>query len=238
MQRSSTGGTKGHLFQGRPGLRLVEENAYFNNVVRYVVLNPVRAKMVQRPEEYEWSSHRAIIGAVDAPNWLAVDDVLMQFGPDRDTARAYYREFVNAGIGLQDDIWKDLVGQQYLGGHEWLSSVHRKIDLKPRVDDHPRQQRILHAPAMAQVVSVVADTLNMAHEDVRRRGTPRLLAAWLGSNEAFLTHREIAAGLRLQSQSHISRLLRESEAVIGTDPNLQRCIDRCISTIRGKQGKW
>src|SRR5215213_10285052 len=48
----------GHLFQGRFKSFLIDQETYFDEVLRYVVLNPVRANMVGGPEEYRWSSYR------------------------------------------------------------------------------------------------------------------------------------------------------------------------------------
>jgi REP element-mobilizing transposase RayT len=45
----------GHLFQGRYKAILVEKETYLLELSRYIVLNPVRAKMVKKPEEWEWS---------------------------------------------------------------------------------------------------------------------------------------------------------------------------------------
>ena len=66
----------GHLFQGRFHAFLVEKEAYFAELLRYVVLNPVRAKMVERPEDYRWSSYRATAGLEAAPPWLDVASAL------------------------------------------------------------------------------------------------------------------------------------------------------------------
>src|SRR6266487_4857859 len=121
----------GHLFQGRPDARLVEEETYSLEVVRYDALNPVRAGMVSRPDGYLWSSHRAVLGLTEAPEWLAVDDLLIQFAPQRDLARANYRSFVDAGIGVDCNPWNDLVGQLYLGSEAWIAKMREQIDLKP-----------------------------------------------------------------------------------------------------------
>ena len=63
----------GHLFQGRFHAFLIEKEAYFAEVLRYVVLNPVRAKMVDRPEDYRWSSYRATSGLEEASLILGMD---------------------------------------------------------------------------------------------------------------------------------------------------------------------
>ncbi len=57
----------GHLLQGRFSSFLIEKESYLAEVMRYVVLNPVRAKMVERPEDHCWSSYRAMAGLEPAP---------------------------------------------------------------------------------------------------------------------------------------------------------------------------
>jgi putative transposase len=222
----------GHLIQGRPHTPLIEDGDYFLNVLRYAVLNPVRANMVEKPEDYRWSSHRAILGLADAPKWLAVDDVLANFAPDRQIARARYACFVDAGIGGESP-WKDLVGQVFLGGPEWIEKMRGKIDLKPRCDEHPRVQRQIGGIPMADIVAAVAETFCIDPVRVRRERIPRLVATWLGWHEALLTNREIAAGLRLRSEGYVSTLVKRSDLESATDPKLQFGIDACISTLRG-----
>src|SRR5207253_11472732 len=157
----------GHLFQGRFHAFLVEKETYSLEVLRYVVLNPVRARIVDRPEQYRWSSHQAVIGDVPGPEWLAVDDVLAQFGSQRDLARARYRHFVDAAIGLERTPWTDLVGQIYLGGDAWIERVRERVDIKPRSDDHPREQRVVGGPTMATVVGAVANEFSIEQDRLR-----------------------------------------------------------------------
>jgi REP element-mobilizing transposase RayT len=52
----------GHLFQGRFKSILVDKGSYLLELARYVVLNPVRAKLVKDPKDWEWSSYRATVG--------------------------------------------------------------------------------------------------------------------------------------------------------------------------------
>ena len=60
----------GPLFQGRFTAILVEKEADFLELCRYVVLNPVRAKMARHLRLWRWSSHRATAGEPDTPRWL------------------------------------------------------------------------------------------------------------------------------------------------------------------------
>ena len=77
----------------------VDRDAYLLALTRYVVLNAVRAGMGDAPEQWSWSSQRAIIGEAPPPSWLAVDGLLSHFGPSRDEARRRYRRFVQEGVG-------------------------------------------------------------------------------------------------------------------------------------------
>jgi len=226
----------GHLFQGRFDAPLIEKEAYFLEVLRYVVLNPVRAGMVARPEDYIWSSHRAVIGAAPAPEWLAVDDVLVQYGADRQLARANYESFVNAAIGVENNLWKGLVGQIYLGSDAWIDSVRERVSLKPRSDDHARAQRTPGAPTMAEIVSAVAKTFSIDEDRIRygRGGIPRMIAAWIGSHEALLTQRQIAAGLRFRNSGHVSELIGRCDRELDQNPILRDGVDHCVATMRRK----
>ena len=76
----------GHVFQGRYKAILVERDAYLLELSRYVVLNPVRARMVRTADEWPWSNYRATAGLSPAPNWLNVTWTLATFGQRREPA--------------------------------------------------------------------------------------------------------------------------------------------------------
>lgn len=89
----------GHLFQGRFKSIVVDENTYVMELIRYIHLNPVRAKLVIDPIDYHWSSHKAYLNLVEYP-WLAVHDVLRRFGGSFNMALKNFEEYVLQGIGL------------------------------------------------------------------------------------------------------------------------------------------
>ena len=66
----------GHVFQGRFKAILVERDSYLMELSRYVVLNPVRAGMVNQAEDWGWSSHLAIQAKAKKPLWLETDWIL------------------------------------------------------------------------------------------------------------------------------------------------------------------
>ncbi len=84
----------GHLYQGRYKAVLVDKESYLLEVGRYILLNPIRAHMVDSPEEYQWSSWHAIMREEKAPEWLAVNQTLLLFDRQRTKASQKYHDFV------------------------------------------------------------------------------------------------------------------------------------------------
>lgn len=83
---------RGRVLEAPYKAKLIREQEHLLGVARYVPLNPVRAKLVERPEDYEWSSYRATEGSAPRPRFLTTDWILAQLqGPER------YRDFVAAG---------------------------------------------------------------------------------------------------------------------------------------------
>ncbi len=85
--------TSGHLFEQRHGAKLVEVDAYFLTLLRYIHLNPVKARIVDSPSDYPWSSHRAYVGT-DSIFWLTTDFGLSLFSNDIVQARSAYKRFI------------------------------------------------------------------------------------------------------------------------------------------------
>ena len=130
----------GHVFQGRFKAILVEKDSYLLELARYAVLNPLRAKMVRRLEQWPWSSYLASCGQAAKPNWLQVDFVLSQFASQRARAIAKYVAFVHEGARLPS-VWSQLQGQVYLGSEAFVRKMQVLVDKKPAVTEVPRAQR-------------------------------------------------------------------------------------------------
>ena len=91
----------GHLFENRYKSILCDEETYLLALVRYIHLNPIRAKVVKtmnQLENYPWSGHRMIIGKDENP-WMDRAHVLGQFAGTKKKAIREYRRFVQEGQG-------------------------------------------------------------------------------------------------------------------------------------------
>ena len=137
----------GHLFQGRFKAIVVDRESYLLELCRYVVLNPVRARMVRRAAQYRWSSYRATAGEVATPAFLTTEWILGQFGTRRNSCREHYRRFVAAGAGAPSP-WADLRGQVLLGGESFVARLRPALREKAALAEVPRRQRLAHRPSL------------------------------------------------------------------------------------------
>ena len=143
-------GRVGHVFQGRFKAILVERQSYLLELCRYVVLNPVRAKMVEDSAQYAWSSYPATIGAASLPQWLHTDWLLGQFGSDRASGVRKYVQFVAEGRSSPSP-WAELKGQVLLGTERFVESLLPLLGSKGDLKEFPKAQRLLHRPELKAI---------------------------------------------------------------------------------------
>jgi hypothetical protein len=118
----------GHVFQGRYKAILVDKENYLLELCRYVVLNPVRANIVKRPQDWKWSSYRSTTGTAKASQWLTTDWILAQFSRSRRRAQRLYHQFIMEGI-TKETPWKDLKGQIFLGDKGFIEECKSNLDV-------------------------------------------------------------------------------------------------------------
>ncbi len=149
-------GRVGHVFQGRYRAILVEKEAYLLELMRYVVLNPVRAGMVGEAGDWLWSSYGSMVGMSSRPDWLETDWVLTQFGKTRGEAVTAYMDFVRAEVG-QPSAWDFLHGQIYLGSEGFVKRMQVLVTDRSAIAEIPRAQRRPMARPLEYYRNTVAD---------------------------------------------------------------------------------
>jgi putative transposase len=186
----------GHLFQGRYKSILIQKDSHLLEVCRYVVLNPVRARMVERPESWKWSSYGATAGRETPAPCLTVDWVLGQLSRKRTKAEHEYRQFVAWGIG-KETIWKEVKGQSVLGEDDFVKGLLPHIKKHQDIPEIPKSHRYVDRPDLETIFT----------EDVildKRRRNAEIIDA---VHKYGYTQRQIAAHLKLH-YSTISNLVR------------------------------
>jgi len=187
----------GHLFQGRYKAILIQKDSHLLEVCRYVVLNPVRAKAVKKPEQWRWSSYQATAGIEKPHPCLSTEWILNQFGSTRRIAEKAYRKFVEDGI-KQESIWEAVRAQSILGEEEFTATLTDYLRGKKDIAELPKSQRYIDRPSLENIFS------KNILKDISKRNRKIL--------EAVRRHgyrqREVADYLEMHFTS-ISRILRE-----------------------------
>ncbi len=145
-------GSCGHVFQGRYTAILVDADAHLLELARYVVLNPVRAGIVDAPKAWRWSSYLATTGKAKPPPWLAADALLAHFADDRAVAVRRYRRFVAQGMGAES-IWTKLNRQVFLGDDDFVARMQALRREGPLDTAIPQAQQRPPAPPLEEIAS-------------------------------------------------------------------------------------
>jgi REP element-mobilizing transposase RayT len=163
----------GHVFQGRYGAQLVDGQAYLHEVCRYIVLNPVRAGLVEHPRQWAWSSYRATAGEAAAPGFLSVDWLRSASGTGSPAAatRSYIR-FVEAGIDAirTEDPAVEPGARPCPDNAEMRDGLARSCRAAARDTEIPRAQRYATRPSLATLFEGVR---TRAERDVRAAAAVR-----------------------------------------------------------------
>lgn len=232
----------GHLFQNRYKSILVEEEPYLLELVRYIHLNPVRAKMVEKIDQldiYAWSGHAALMGKQDN-SWQDLDYILARFGHTSGRARKAYRNFVQAGIaqGKRPDLvggglvrsaggWdkaQDLLrgrekwahDERILGSGEFVNGLLNETE-ELKLEKHYRIQD--SGMDLERLVDEIARRLGLGRAEITRGGRrrkvieARRIISFLGARRLGLPMAKIASHLNVSKQS-ISRGAEEGEQIL------------------------
>ncbi|MDA8412457.1 MAG: transposase [Desulfobacteraceae bacterium] len=143
----------GHVFKGRFKAVLVEKESHLLELCRYVVLNPVRAHMVERAEQFPWSSYLPTVGKAVVPEFLTTEWVLANFSASLAEARRLYRDFVKEGLVAKETPWEKLSGQIILGTEGFILQAKEMIGGREEIPEIPRTQRHVGRPAVADLFS-------------------------------------------------------------------------------------
>jgi REP element-mobilizing transposase RayT len=153
----------GHLFQGRYKAILVEREGHLLELIRYVVLNPVRAGASRTPEAWPWSSYRATCGMEAVHPCLRIDWTLGNFGTKRMEAIRRFRTFVSDGMEMESPLVR-VRGQVVLGGEEFWRGLEGFLNGQADIAEIPRHQRLAGRP---ELEALLTDGLDRKERNIK-----------------------------------------------------------------------
>jgi putative transposase len=206
----------GHLFQGRFRGQLIEEEGYFLEVSRYIHLNPVRAGLVERPEQWPWSSYAGYQQERRALDWVSYAAVLGEFGQG-DAARRRYARFVHAGLSEPPGSpFAKAIGGVLLGSANFVERVRKLIDERPPDTDVPQLKTLRRRPPLSEIVAVVTTHFGcdptLWTTGRRSDDASRAVAAYLARRRFGYPAGEVAQTLGYRSHGSVRNALARVEA--------------------------
>lgn len=210
----------GHLFQGRFKAILVDDSDYLLELIRYVHLNPVRANLVNRPEDYHWNGHRGYLGLENLV-WLNTDDVLRKFDSHEITAKSLYVDFIRRGIGQETQSYLKYGSHEgrFLGTDE---SFQKIISQNFHLNSNTSY-------SLEELIEMVCNSLKIPLDVVlsprkqRACTTARGIIALLVKNASHLTLKAFADFVG-QDSSSLSKLVDRIQRKSEFDPQLNTII--------------
>jgi len=165
----------GHLFQGRYKAFLVEKDPYALALLRYIHENPVKARVVERPEDFAWSSDRYYRRG-RGPEWLDLDRLLSMLGRRRSTAIREYRRLMREKV---EEPYEEVPswGQAVKGDEGFADRVLQAVGEPAVVPRGLTVERIARQVAEAEGVDVAR--MRGPSRD-RETSRARLMVAWFG----------------------------------------------------------
>jgi putative transposase len=215
----------GHLFQNRYKSILCQEDTYLLELVRYIHLNPLRARLIEeykRLAGYAYCGHGAIMGRRKV-DWQDTEYVLGLFGNKEGEARSEYSRFVRKGIeqGQRHDLsgggllrshggWAGVkllreTGEYQKGDerilgdggfvNEVLSNAEEKLKKKYRMKSEGYDLNKL-AKRVSEITGIKTGEIYDSQRDKKRTDARSILCFW-AKEELGMTQRELALVLNL-----------------------------------------
>lgn len=213
--------TEGHLFQGRYKAILCDRDEYLLSLVKYIHLNPIRARIVNMPEEYQWSSHHSYIkrekGIIDE------EQVLRMFSEDKTKARNLYSSYINDGLAVKREDIYSTIDQRILGGEEFAEKILEKYN------EEPGQIRRKREYSLSEIAGEIEKAYGITLKQIRSKAKDRDISLGrklisLIAKEYGYAGREVAKYIQ-KDPAMVTRYLKEEGA-------LKEKVEKAIKMMR------
>jgi putative transposase len=179
----------GHVFQGRYQAELIEDESYYWTVSRYIHLNPVRAHLVARPEDWRWSSYPGSVDPARRLGWIGYEWLYrawrMEFGGSASDTIAEYGRFVDSGVDRSPESpFAALKHGWILGSDSFVRRLKGGLPEAPTPRGEPQARALLRdrpETTVDQVLSAVGEHYGVTPGNLGRAGEKG--GAWDGLQE-------------------------------------------------------
>lgn len=223
--------TDGPLFRGRFKAILVEADNYLLVLSRYIHLNPVKANLVQNPEDYRWSSYPCYLNRIHSPKWLCFDETLYR---SHDRNLASYVEFVNSAVdGEIEEFYSKKRNFPILGSKDFIEKAHHNYVSTTAFDDLPENKNISKSlmPSIKNIIEIVANYYQIDYQSIISnsnrtfKNVPRHVAMYFALKHSGKERREISNYFQGISYKSLSSAGRRLTIEVKNNPILMKDIE-------------
>ncbi|MBN2062329.1 MAG: transposase [Deltaproteobacteria bacterium] len=228
----------GHLFQGRYKAILVEKDKYLLELSRYIHLNPVKAGLAERPQDYPHSSYGSFIKNKGV-DMVYRDLILGMISKDRKQAVSGYRSFVEEiSVEELENPIKDLYGGIILGSKTFIKQSLDKLKDKKLEDKETSFRKTLHKRAEPEeILEVIAGKLKVSVSDLTLlKGEDRDIVVYILKTHTELSNKEVGEYFGGLSYSAIAKIKERFLNKLNKDRVLKKKvvkIDQYMSNVKG-----
>jgi len=217
----------GHLYQGRYRSIIVEKEKYLKEVVRYIILNPIRAGLVDKLINYNWSCYYEYIGKNKRFKLTETDFVLKQFSDDKSKASVLFKRYLSKHDEVSDKIIEESLINDIIFGTE---KFKKKIIGEMKNLEDKIKIKILKSGNLKvaeEIIKKVMEKLKINENELKKKkgknNYGKKMAIYLIRNKTNYTLEEIGKIFNMHPVS-ISRELSSIKEEIKQNKYLQKII--------------
>ncbi|MBI5409796.1 MAG: transposase [Nitrospirae bacterium] len=224
----------GHLFQGRYKAIIIDRDNYLLELSRYVHLNPVRAKIVPKPEEYLYSSYKTYISK-NGNRIVNESQILEMISDEKGRSKQEYKRFVEAAIGRElDDPHKNVYGGIILGGTVFIKETLRAIKEKLlQKEEIAHSRKLKTGYGMEEIVDYITRLKNIRKEEIikNKHKELRKLTIYFIKKNTGATNRQIGEYFEGIQASAVSKIVERISKELINNRKLRKEFDKIYRKI-------
>ena len=231
-------GRSGHLFQGRYKAILVEMDSYLLQLSRYIHLNPVRAGIVERPQDYPYSSYKSLISE-KGEEIITRDLIWGMISKDRRLRPDLYRSFVERALGRElENPLKQVYAGSILGGKSFIRETLDKLKDDVVEREEVSYRKALRMPYEAEeILRMVSEHFGVSSAALsEQKGDGRNLLIHLLKTKTGMTNREIGELTGGLSYSGVSRAEARFVEKLKKNKSLQKSLKSVLDKVAKVKG--
>lgn len=196
--------TDGPLFRGRYKAQLIAEDCYLLIVSRYIHLNPIKARLVDKLTDYKWSSYPAYLGIINPPSWLCINTILQQIPTISSLSYVKnYQDYVeDKNLKEINNFIRTKLTMPVLGTREIKEKILAKINTSLTIDCSPDINRIKReVPKLELIIKHICEYYHISHDALLQTKTgalnwPRLVFMYMSRKYYGHSLMDISQSLR------------------------------------------